>query len=678
MTNDWDALFKEGLGLHQAGRIDEAERRYRAVLSAIPLHPWAWHYLGLIELQRGQTRAALHCLHVALVIEPSFAVFHGNLGETLVAADLDAAARCYRRAICCEPMFSSAYGNLVARCRHTESSETLLRFARRHVVLEPNSGSAQSNLGLLLSDRGALDAAETVLIRAVSLAPGSSEILANLGRALVVGGKIGKAIMVLERALRLSPDTASSYNNLGRAYQRAGRTGDGWTALRRALALRPDEAEALNNLGNVSLALGDAEGAKGFVGRSLALSPGCPAFRGNYVMALLYAGSTSAAELRVAAGREVVSRRKARGSGAAFASGSKSGLRLGFVSADLCSHPVGETLLSVIEAIDRREAEVYLYANVARPDEVSERFASLSDGWRLIADRSDDEVVSDVRRDGIDVLVSVAGHTAGGRLPVFASRAAPVQASLYDLTTTGLAEMDYWIGDEATTPVGTPELFSETILRLPCWYVFRRPPAEPPVSTVPALASGRVTFGCFNNPAKLSPSTLSTWAAVMQAVPGSRLLLKYLHFYEDQSLRAHIRSSFARSGVSADRIEFEVGSMAGSAHLSIYHHVDIALDPFPFVGCNATFQALWMGVPVVTLAGERFIARMGAGFLPLVGLGRLVAADHRSYVDIAEGLANDLPALAALRANLRDRVIASPLCDAQNYAKSLVAALRAG
>ncbi len=672
-----DALFQEALQLHQSGRVEEALRLYERLLVQSPLHSWAWHYRGVAELQRGRKDLALRFLRIGLVVDPAVAVFHGNMGEAVAPDDQKTAATFYRRSIACEPSFSSAYGNLIGRCQAVEPFDGLLRFARRHASLEPSVAAAQSNLGVLLIKAGVPAFAVDALARATWLDPGSARIYVNLANACELADRGRERVAALESAARLDPLLVGVQNNLGRALHRAGRLGEALRSLRRAVALEPSDADALNNLGVIASTLCDAEAASAWGARAIVLAPMNAAFVGNRVMSLLYRDFLTSGELFAALGgrSEDGARHPTRGK-------SKSGegrpLRLGLVSADLRHHAVGETLLSVIEAIDRREAEVYLYANVARPDEVSERFASLSDGWRLIADRSDDEVVSDVRRDGIDVLVSVAGHTAGGRLPVFASRAAPVQASLYDLTTTGLEEMDYWIGDEATTPVGTPELFSETILRLPCWYVFRRPPAEPPVSTVPALASGRVTFGCFNNPAKLSPSTLSTWAAVMQAVPGSRLLLKYLHFYEDQSLRAHIRSSFARSGVSADRIEFEVGSMAGSAHLSIYHHVDIALDPFPFVGCNATFQALWMGVPVVTLAGERFIARMGAGFLPLVGLDRLVAADHRSYVDIAAGLANDLPALAALRATLRDRVIASPLCDAHNYAKSLVAALRAG
>ncbi len=675
MAGDWNGIFQEGLGLHQVGRVDEAERRYRDVLSGVPLHSWAWHYLGLIELQRGRSSDALRCLHVALAIDPSVAVFHGNLGEALAGADLGSAARLYRRAISCDVMFGSAYGNLVARCRAIESAGTLLRFSRRHVAVEPNNPAAQSNLGLLLCDRGDLPHGEKALMRGVSLSPDAAEILANLGRALVVGGEADRATVVLEKAARLSPHAASSHNNLGRAYQRAGRIGEGRRSLRRALALHSDEAEALNNLGNIALALGDAEGAKAFVRRALAVAPTNAAFRGNYVMTLLYADSTSASELmRATSSGSMI--RNAPAPSRTLANGSRGKFRIGFVSADLCSHPVGETLLSIVEGMDRGGVEVFLYANVARPDEMSARFASLADGWRVIADLSDEEVVSAVREDGIDVLVSVAGHTAGGRLRVFASRAAPVQASLFDLTTTGLAEMDYWVGDEATTPLGTEEKFSERLLRLPCWYVFRRPPEEPLVSALPALSSGRVTFGCFNNPAKLSPSTLSTWASVMRAVPGSRLLLKYLHFYEDPTLRAHIRSSFSGFGVSGDRIEFEAGSTEGTAHLSIYHQVDIALDPFPFVGCNATFQALWMGVPVVTLAGERFIARMGAGFLPLVGLDHLVAPDHQGYVERADALARDLPALATLRANLRSQVINSPLCNANLYAHNLVKALR--
>ncbi len=655
--------------------MPEALGLYEQILAQIPLHSWAWHFRGVGELQRGRSDLALRFLRIALAVDPAVALFHGNMGEAVAPADLSSAVGIYRRAIACDPLFASAYGNLIGRCRTVLSVRDLLRFAQRHACLEPGSAAVQSNLGILLLGEKAISASIAALVRASQMDRGSARILVNLANAYELSDRGRDRIATLEKAAELDPVLAGLQNNLGRAFHRAGRLGDARTALRRAVVLEPTDADAVSNLGVASSTLAFPDEAAAWGGRAVMLAPSNAAFASNRVMSLLYRDSTTAEELfRAVAGRHDQALRLPMPRRPDLPDGRQ--LRLGIVSADLRRHAVGETLLSIVEGMDRGGVEVFLYANVARPDEMSARFASLADGWRVIADLSDEEVVSAVREDGIDVLVSVAGHTAGGRLRVFASRAAPVQASLFDLTTTGLAEMDYWVGDEATTPLGTEEKFSERLLRLPCWYVFRRPPEEPLVSALPALSSGRVTFGCFNNPAKLSPSTLSTWASVMRAVPGSRLLLKYLHFYEDPTLRAHIRSSFSGFGVSGDRIEFEAGSTEGTAHLSIYHQVDIALDPFPFVGCNATFQALWMGVPVVTLAGERFIARMGAGFLPLVGLDHLVAPDHQGYVERADALARDLPALATLRANLRSQVINSPLCNANLYAHNLVKALR--
>ncbi len=675
MSDEGTTLFHQALELHQAGELEKAEPIYRHLLADEAQAPAAWHYLGIIALQLGHAAEALRRLHIAVAFAPSVATFHGNLGEALAPTNLHAAARSYERAIASDPSFASGYGNLIGRCEPVMGTERLLRLARRHVALAPGSGAAQSNLGLLLCNYGMLGPATKAAERAVAIEPASAPIMSNLGRVYAVGGRQDEALSALDAAMRLDPTLAGSHNNLGRTRYRAGRIADARLSLRRAVALEPALADAIANLSNVAHAFSDAETATVLCRRALVLSPSSAGFRSNLVMALLYRDHTTPADLFAAAGGRGWS-----GTPRTIAASSRvpetTPLRLGFVSADLCVHPVGDTLLTIIEAIDRRSAKVILYANVKRPDAMTRRFQDLADGWRTISGMPDEAVAQRIRDDKVDVLISVAGHTAEGRLPVFALRPAPVQVALFDLTTTGLSEVDYWIGDEATTPADTPERFSEQLIRLPGWTVFRRPPPDPAPGPLAMSTAGHVTFGSFNNPAKFSPDTLSTWAAIMRAVPSSRLLLKYLKAYEDPEVRESIGAGFRSRGVSADRIDFETGAVSLEGHLDAYGRIDIALDPFPFVGCNATFEALWMGVPVVTLRGSRFMARVGAGFLPLVGLEHLVAGDTASYVAIATSLARDGLELATLRNRLRSRVSSSRLCDAGAYADSLVAALR--
>jgi len=674
MPTDQAAQFRDALALHKAGRPADARERYQSLLSEVPQHPWVWHYLGVAELQVGRVNEALRCLRISISFEPSISTFHGNLGEAAAPTDLRIAARIYHRAIACDPSFAAAYGNLVGRCQGMEPADVLLRLARRHASLDPASSTALSNLGVLFSAHRLLPPAESALLRAAALTPRSAPIRVNLSRLYELTNRHDQRIEALRAAVRLDPALPGAYNNLGRAYLHAGRMTEAQSTLRQAVAQEPDEADALSNLGLISQTRHGAEVAATFGARAVALDPKSFFFRSNKVLALLYQDSTSASALFSAA--RVSSPRSLSPAKQRAVGRDARPLRIGFVSGDLRKHAVGDTLLPIVEAIDRSSAEVYLYANVERPDEVTSKFRASADGWRMISEENDAGVADLIRNDAIDVLVSVAGHTAGGRLPIFALKPAPVQVALFDVTTTGLHAIDYWIGDEYTVPARTEEQFTETVIRLPCWSIFARPPEEPAPSSPPAIRSGRITFGCVNNPAKFSRTTLTTWASVLHAVPQSRLLLKYMHFYKDDVLRGRILQSFLAQGIGEDRIEFESTAVPGADHLAIYNQIDVALDPFPFVGCNTTFEALWMGVPVVTLAGQRFIARMGAGILPFVGLDRLVAADLSQYVEIATALASDAARLAELRHDLRGLLSKSPLCDADRYAVSLVSALQ--
>jgi predicted O-linked N-acetylglucosamine transferase (SPINDLY family) len=266
-----------------------------------------------------------------------------------------------------------------------------------------------------------------------------------------------------------------------------------------------------------------------------------------------------------------------------------------------------------------------------------------------------------------------AGHTFDNRLAIAAHRPAPLQSSFYDITTSGLAVMDGWLTDPFLHPESTTERFTERLIRLPCFYLHQARAGAP--DPAPKSSAG-ITFGSMNNPHKYNGEVFAAWARILHAVPEARLLLKYANAYESPKLRTIILDAFARQGISAERLRFVAGRIAPSEHLAVLQEIDIALDPFPFNGSTTSFEALWMGVPVVTLAGERFLGRVGASCLAQVGLTDLVAKDVEGYVERATGLGRDRERLATLRRTLRDRVAASPLCDAAAHARAFEAAIR--
>jgi protein O-GlcNAc transferase len=302
----------------------------------------------------------------------------------------------------------------------------------------------------------------------------------------------------------------------------------------------------------------------------------------------------------------------------------------------------------------------------------------LADAFVETQRMDDGELAERIRSDGVDILVVLAGHTARNRLLAAARKPAPILVSYADFSTTGLAAMDYWLTDPIVHPEGqTGERFTETLMRVPMMVLHRPIDVAPPVTTLPARERGHVTFGSCNNPAKIGAGVLDLWAAILSQVPRSRLALKYRKVYEVPDVRARIRGRFAERGVDPDRVVFIGGDVDRASHLALVGEMDVALDPFPFNGCTTTFEALWMGVPVVTLAGRRFLGRMGTSFLTHLGMPELVAPTPEAYVGTAVALSADLDRLAAIRSGLRDRVMASPLCDGPAYARSIEAAFRA-
>ncbi|HEY9843927.1 MAG TPA: hypothetical protein V6D23_25880 [Candidatus Obscuribacterales bacterium] len=352
-------------------------------------------------------------------------------------------------------------------------------------------------------------------------------------------------------------------------------------------------------------------------------------------------------------------------------------LKIGYVSPIFRHHAAAFFIEPLLMAHDRQNYDVFCYSDVKTPDAMTRRLQSLAGNWRETHGLEHRALAELIHRDQIDILVDLAGHTAHNRLVVFALKPAPVQVTFRDYpNTTGLSTIDYRLTDAWADPPGLTERFhTEELVRLPLGFSCYLPPESPAVADLPALSSGYVTFGSFNNLCKLSPATLDLWAGVLRAVPGSRLLLKSLALADAPTCQ-NFKARFAAQGIAAERLLLQGHSPTFREHLDSYRQVDIALDPFPYNGTTTTCEALWMGLPVVTLAGSTHVARVGVSLLMSLGLKDWIANTQEEYIALARHLAADPAALKQIRAGMRACLRASTLCDAERFTRSVEAAYR--
>jgi predicted O-linked N-acetylglucosamine transferase (SPINDLY family) len=550
---------------------------------------------------------------------------------------------------------------------------------RQTLRLQPGYAEAHNNLGVALAKQGRPGEAVAAYQHALRLMPGYATAHVNLGNALRAQGRLEEAVAAYRHALHLQPGCAEAYSNYGVLLADQGRPGEAEAAHRQALSLMPDYAEGHNNLGNALRAQGRLDEAVAAYQQTLRLKPDYAEAHSSLLFTLHYRPGVTPAEL-VAAHAEY-ERRHAAPLRAAWRPHANTPdperrLRLGFLSPDLRRHPVGYFAVRCLENLDPARAEVVCYNNALKSDSLTDRFRAAAAVWRDVVGWGDERLAGQVRADGIDVLFDLAGHTARNRLLAFARKPAPVQVTWIGYEgSTGLAAMDYILADSAVIPASEEAHYCERVLRLPDSYVCYDPPAAaPPVAAPPAPGRGYVTFGCCNNPAKVTAPVIELWSRILLQVPGSRLVLKYRGM-DDPACAGRFREGFAARGIDAGRLEL-LGPSSYEEYLAHYGGIDVALDPFPFCGGVTTCEALWMGVPVVTCPGPTFAGRHSLSYLSSVGLAELVAGDPEQYVQVAVRLARDWPRLAELRAQLRTQMAGSPLCDGRRFAANLLAVVR--
>lgn len=715
MTNRLVTMLDQAMQLHGAGDLARAGALYQQILGNDPTNADALHLLGVVAHQRGEHEEALTKIKQAIRVNPRVAEYHNNLGEALRALGrLAAAIPAYQEALRLRTNFAEAYNNLgLVLHQQGELAQAVTSF-QRALALKPDPETF-CNFGNVLRDQAAWGDAIAAYERALALNPQFAEALNNLGAVLKQQNKTAEAIDLFQRAVTARPDYAEAYYNLGCALDDQGNRRDAITAYQQATAIKPDFSDAHYNLGHALQMEGDLSQAVVTYEQALKLKPNDHAIENNVGHALLAQGRlteaiaafrralaiksdftdahsnlllclnycTDTTPAEVFAEHVIWAKRHATAPAATTTGWTNAPiahrrLRIGYVSPDLRTHSIAFFIEPLLATHDHDNYEIFCYANSTHPDAVTKRLQALADHWRDIARLSDEEAARIIRADGIDILVDLAGHTAGNRLLIFARKPAPIQVAYLGYPNTrGLTEIDYWLSDTYADPAGTTEhYFVEEVVRLPRGFnCYRPPPDSPEVGPLPALRAGNITFGSFNNVTKISKPIIACWAKILMGVPGARLLLK-ARALSDEQTRDRLRQAFAAHGIAPQHIDM-IGRVGSSAeHLALYNRVDIGLDTFPYNGHTTTCEALWMGVPVVTLAGQTHAGRVGVSLLSHLGLPELVAESPEAYAAIAVALANDLEHLRTLRQGLRTQLQRSPLMDAVSFTRTLEAAYR--
>jgi protein O-GlcNAc transferase len=678
-TEQLQGMKQQALNLLRSNRLAEAQALFSQICAQNSDDVEAWHLLSSVYGMQGKLDEAGNCCRRVIALRPEHSEAHVNLGNVLFCqGKLEDAVAHYQTAVRIDPNNAGALcslGNALSSMnKHREATANYQAALR----LNPNFAEAHYNLGNTQMALQKYDDAVTSFQHAIRINPNYAAAYNNLGNAHKERGDISAAIVNYRAAVRLQPDFARAYNNLAIVLKEQGMLQDAYEAAQQALRAHPDFADAYISLGNISIAQGRPNRAIEYFQRLLNIQPNHSEAHTCLFTMMHYRPEYSADQLFTVAQEWGVRYTPQIASlpPPANSPDPQRRLRVGYVSGDFYQHPVGYFIESVFAHHDGAQFETFCYYNHDKYDELTTRLQGAVHHWRNIAGQSDENVLQKIRDDGIDLLIDLSGHTDRNRLLVFAHKPAPVQVTwLGYFDTTGLSAIDYIIGDRFLIPPQEEAHYVERVLRLPKAYLCYSPPADKiDPGPLPALATGHITFGCFNNTAKLTEEIIACWSRLLHAVPQAHLYLKYKPLGND-GVRYHYQTLFAAQGIDIARIRL-AGASPRQEYLAAYREVDISLDPFPFNGCTTTMESLWMGVPVISLRGDRYVSHMGETILKHLDLEDFVTDSQEGYIAKAVALTTDLHALAEMRQRLRSNLLNSCLCDGPGFTRSLEAVYR--
>lgn len=702
------AHYNLGSALKDQGLFADAAVSYKKALKIDPDNVPMNFNLALMLYEQEDFSGAIRHYQCGLKLQPDSAQAHVNLGVCFKAlGDLVQAKIHYQQALSINPDYADAYNNLGAVFKELGDDVEAEGCYRSAIAIEPNYAAAYNNLGLLFKDQGDDVEAESYYLKALKIDPLRAVSYNNLATIYRDQGRLAESEACCRNAIKIKLDYGIAYNNLGLVLNSMGRFEEAEAEYEQALKYEPENitvlsnfAVTLNTLNQLSraelllkkaleilptfvnalvnlcvnyLAQGRISEASALCLKALQIDAENIAVRNNLLFAMNYSASSNAVECLQQArefGRIAALKATSPFNSWKFDRQAKR-LRVGLVSGDLRLHSVAYFLENLLQHIDPARIELFAYSAAISEDYMTARLKPYFAGWKSLAGLDDQAAAALIHDDSLHILLDLSGHSSGNRLPVFAWKPAPVQVSwLGYFATTGLAAMDYFIADEVGVPIANQSQFVEKVKYLAeTRLCFTAPDADISVAALPALVNGYITFGCFQNMAKVSDEVLDLWAEVMAKIPSARLRWQCKSFRDDAVVTL-LRQRLVQRGIHADRICL-VKSTLRDAYLMAHAEVDLMLDTFPFTGGTTTCEALWMGVPTLTLAGNTLIARQGASLLSAAGLADWVADSKATYVSKALLLTNDLDKLSSLRAGLRAQVLASPLFDAPRFARNM-------
>jgi len=650
-------MIQAALKHHQANELQESEKIYRDILVEFPRHPDALHLLGVVAYQTGRYEESVELIQRALAVNSTTAEYHRNYGLALASLRrFDEAAVSYRKALQIKPNYPKCFHNLAAVLQPLGKLDEAIACCRRAIALQPNYPEVYNALGALMFARGDTPNAIFAYRKAIEQQPNYPQAYFNIGIGLQQQGNMDAAAEHYSIATQQRPTYAEAFTNLGVVLKMSGHLDEAMNAYQKALDLQPGNTTAHSNL--IYLLQ----------------------FHPDFGPAEIFARQQEWEQMHAVALKAVIKPHNNDRN-------PNRRIKIGYVSPDLRHHVVGTNLLPLLRehnSVRNRgekdgQFEIICYASVEKPDSMSQRLQSFTDGWRDISKMSDSEAADLVRRDQIDILVDLTLHMADNRLLLFARKPAPVQVSYLGYCGgTGLTEIDYRISDPNMDPSEDDlKYYSEKTVRLAnSYWCYQRPDPAPQTMPPPVLKNGYVTFGCMNNFAKVTAKTLDTWGRILGAVPNSKLIIHA----QEGGHRQRVWDRMAEiSGRSLETIKKDVefvGKQDFWKYLQTFHRIDIVLDPFPYGGGITTCDGLWMGVPVITFSGNTAVGRGGRSILTNIGLPEWVAYSTDEYVQKAAELASDLGRLKNLRETMRERMLRSPLMDAVDFAREVEKAYR--
>lgn len=675
-----EAHNNKGNALVKLEKYDEAIISCERAIELKPSYHHAFNSLGYTYLRDRNFDKAVEYLEKAIEILPGYLEAIMNLGQAREYLEqFEEAIRCYRRALKINPKEAKAHNNIGSIYLKQKLSGLARPEFQKAIELKPDLENATYALCQIYRKEAKMADAITAVEKLIDIDPENAAPHGLASNLRLDMGEHEIAIDHLLSAIELSEaDHDSLHIQIGQSYIKLADYDKAIKHFEEALKISPDSYFAYANYAGLWYAVGDTEKGREYYKKSAELNPVSSAPYPAQIFGESYQlGQTTKSLYKMHSDWNAA---YGKSSSDNWLSHDNSRiperlLRVGFVSGDFGRHPVGYFIVGLLENLSKTKIKTYCYQNRHNDDLTLEIF-NATDAWRDVRSTSDEDMIEEIQEDKIDILFDLSGHTSGGRLSVFARKPAPIQVTWAGyIATTGLESIDYLLSDIYSTPLDEEVYYSEKIIRMPDgWLCYKPPEYAPKVGPLPAAKTQVITFGSFNNPNKINPEIVSVWANVLEAVPNSQLLLKYSGL-DSVVQKNRVSAVFKECGIDLTRVIFE----GAAPHIELmrrYEAVDIALDTYPYSGGLTTFEALWMGVPVISLPGDTFASRHSQSHLSTIGLPELVAKDKDDFVTIAANLAGDIDKLETLRKNLRPMMKASPSCDAALFAKNFEVLMR--